>query len=143
VGAAVTLKENAVLTFQAWNTPVTVSSLAGCGRTSYGTITVTDRIECTAAEIFAGKHLTVDQNLTLADGVKITVTDPENLTAFRENGQATVIATPKDNKEITANGRVTLEFAGASEEDPARWQLSVGTKTIRLGYMSGTVLIVR
>lgn len=143
VGAAVTLKENTILTFRFGNTPVTVSSLAGCGKTSYGTITVTDRIECTAAEIFAGKHLTVDQNLTLEDGVTITVTDPENLTAYRENGLAIVVETPKDNKQITVKGRVTLEFAGASEEDPARWQLSVGTKAIRFGYMSGTVLIVR
>ena len=140
-GAGATIKEGAMLTFPKGNTPVTVPFLAGCGTTSYGTFTVTNRIECTAADIFAGKHLTVNQNLTLADGVKIVVTDPENLADYRRSRSATVCATLKN---LTCQGAVTLEFGGPCEtEQVEHWVVGVKSNSISLGFRNGTVIMFR
>ena len=139
-GAGATIKEGAMLSFPNENTPVTVPFLAGCGTTSYGTFTVTNRIECTADDIFAGKHLTVNQNLTLADGVKIVVTDPENLAKYRNSKAATVVAC---GKTITANGTVSLAFADGSDEKEELWCLAVKEREITLGYLNGTMIIFR
>jgi len=140
-GAGATIDEGAILTFQTADTPVTVPFLAGCGTTSYGTFTVTNRIECTADDIFAGKHLTVNQNLTLADGVKIVVTDPENLAKYRDSKSATVVAC---GKTITANGTVSLAFgAPCDTEDISAWNLQVKQNAITLGHCNGTVILFR
>ena len=139
-GAGATVKEGAILTFPNGSTPVTVPFLAGCGTTSYGTFTVTNRIECTADEVFAGKHLTVNQNLTLADGVKIVVTDPENLAKYRDSKPAAVVAC---GKTITANGTVSLAFADGSDEKEELWCLAVKEREITLGYLNGTMIIFR
>ena len=139
-GAGATVKEGAILMFPNGSTPVTVPFLAGCGTTSYGTFTVTNRIECTADDIFAGKHLTVNQNLTLADGVKIVVTDPENLAKYRNSKAATVVAC---GKTITANGTVSLAFADGSDEKEELWCLAVKEREITLGYLNGTMIIFR
>ena len=139
-GAGATVKEGAILTFPNGSTPVTVPFLAGCGTTSYGTFTVTNRIECTADEVFAGKHLTVNQNLTLADGVKVVVTDPENLAKYRDSKPAAVVAC---GKTITANGTVSLAFADGSDEKEELWCLAVKEREITLGYLNGTMIIFR
>ena len=139
-GAGATVKEGAILTFPNGSTPVTVPFLAGCGTTSYGTFTVTNRIECTADDVFAGKHLTVNQNLILADGVKVVVTDPENLAKYRNSKAATVVAC---GKTITANGTVSLAFADGSDEKEELWCLAVKEREITLGYLNGTMIIFR
>lgn len=140
-GAGATIKEGAMLTFPKSSTPVTVPFLAGCGTTSYGTFTVTNRIECTADDVFAGKHLTVNQNLFLADGVKIVVTDPENLAKYRDSKSAKVVAC---GKTITANGTVSLAFgAPCDTEDVSRWNLVVRQNAITLGPSNGTLIIFR
>ena len=140
-GAGATIKEGAMLTFPQSTTPVTVPFLAGCGTTSYGTFTVTNRIECTADDVFAGKHLTVNQNLFLADGVKIVVTDPENLAKYRKGKSVTVVAC---GKTITANGAVSLAFgAPCDTEDISTWNLQVKQNAITLGHCNGTAILFR
>jgi len=140
-GAGATIKEGAMLTFPQSTTPVTVPFLAGCGTTSYGTFTVTNRIECTADDVFAGKHLTVNQNLFLADGVKIVVTDPENLAKYRKGKSVTVVAC---GKTITANGAVSLAFGTPCDtEDISTWNLQVKQNAITLGHCNGTAILFR
>jgi len=139
-GAGATIKEGATLTFPKGGTPVTVPFLAGCGTTSYGTFTVTNRIECKAAEIFSGKHLTVNQRLTLADGVKIVVTDPENLAQYRHSGSAVVVNVLNG---LTCQGAVTLDFGDGSEEDVAQWHPSVKPNSLTLGFLNGTTILFR
>ena len=138
-GAGVTLKEGSTLTFQSRNVPVTVPFLAGCGTTSYGLFTVTNRIECSAAEIFAGKHLTVNQSLTLADGVRIVVTDPENLTQYRRSGSVDVVTA---GRGVTCQGSVSLAFgANGGMESPEMWSLTVKSNAIKLKYIRGMVVV--
>ena len=139
-GAGTTIKEGAILTFPSGSTPVTVPFLAGCGTTSYGTFTVTNKIECTAADIFSGKHLTVNQKLTLADGVKIVVTDPENLAQYRHGGSAVVVDVLKG---LTCQGVVALDFGDGGEEDVSQWNLSVKPKSLSLGFLNGTTILFR
>ena len=139
-GAGAIIKEGAMLTFPKGSTPVTVPFLAGCGTTSYGTFTVTNRIECTAADIFAGKHLTVNQKLTLADGVKIVVTDPENLAQYRRSGSAVVVNVLNG---LTCQGAVALDFGDGGEEDVSQWNLSVKSKSLSLGFLNGTTILFR
>ena len=139
-GAGVTIKEGAMLTFPSSNTRVTVPFLRGCGTTSYGYFTVTNRIECTAADIFSDKHLTVNQKLTLADGVKIVVTDPENLAQYRRGGSAVVVNVLNG---LTCQGAVALDFGDGGEEDVTQWNLSVKSKSLSLGFLNGTTILFR
>ena len=71
---------------------MTVPFLAGCGSVNRGYFTVTDRIECSADDLFAGKYLKIIQRLTLADGARIVITDPEKLPLYKKSGKATVVA---------------------------------------------------
>ena len=113
--------------------------LAGCGTTSYGLFTVTNRIECSAAEMFAGKHLTVNQSLTLADGVKIVVTDPENLTQYRRSGSVDVVTA---GRGVTCQGSVSLAFgANGGMESPEMWSLTVKSNAIKLKCIRGMVVV--
>ena len=140
-GAGVILKEGAMLTFLNSSTPVTVPFIRGCGTTSYGYYTVTNRIECTAEDIFAGKHLTVNQRLTLAQGATITILDPENLDNYRTAGPATVVSA---NGMLTCPDTISVAFAQPCATDsPQRWSVSVRGKSIVLGAKNGTVISVR
>lgn len=139
-GAGVTIKEGAMLTFPSSNMQVTVPFLRGCGTTSYGYFTVTNKIECTAADIFSGKHLTVNQKLTLADGVKIVITDPENLAQYRHSGSAVVVNVLNG---LTCQGAVALDFGDGGEEDVSQWNLSVKSKSLSLGFLNGTTILFR
>ena len=145
-GAGVTIKNGATLSFAAADTAVTVPFLAGCGSTSFGYFTVTNRIECTAEDIFAGRHLRIGRNITLADGVKIVVTDPENLAAYRNRGRAVVLegGTDAANYTLVCAGRLELDFGSESgAENVSRWSLRVADKRLTLGYVKGLQISVQ
>lgn len=147
-GAGLTICEGGTVTCPVWNTPVSVSVLRGCGATSYGHYTVTERIECRAVDVFEGKRLTIGQKLTLADGVKIVVTDPDALEACRDKGRVEVVALSENavatSKTITRAGAVSLAFADVeTTEEVNRWVLSVGTTRVTLSYRNGTTILVR
>ncbi len=109
-GAGAIIKEGAMLTFPKGSTPVTVPFLAGCGTT------------------------------TLADGVKIVVTDPENLAQYRRSGSAVVVNVLNG---LTCQGTVTLDFGDGGEEDVAQWNVSVKSKSLTLGFLNGTTILFR
>ena len=140
VGAGVTIANGATLTFPVMHTQVTVPFMAGSGTTSYGDFTVTDRIECSAADIFAGRHLTVDQNITLADGVKIVVTDPENLAQYR-NGNGAILLECK--KTLALPGNIELAFPEGSAENVERWRVVAKDNSILLKPVNGMMVIIR
>ena len=140
-GAGIILKEGTIFTVSNPSTPVTVPFIRGCGTTSYGYYTVTNQIECTAADIFAGKHLTVNQRLTLAEDATITILDPENLAEYRTAGAATVVEV---KGALTSPASVSLAFAQPCATDsPQRWSVSVRGNSIILGSKNGTVISVR
>ena len=141
-GAGVTVKEDGILSFASASTPVTVPFLAGCGSVNRGYFTVTDRIECSADDLFAGKYLKITQRLALADGARIVITDPEKLPLYKKSGKATVVACQEG--ALTRNGSVSLAFAedvGVTSVD--RWNLTFGSKSVTLGAINGTVFLFR
>ena len=139
-GAGITVKDGAMISFAAASTAVTVPFIAGCGSTSYGYFTVTNRIECTAEDIFAGRHLRIGRRISLADGVKIVLTDPENLSAYRNSGRAVVLEAGTDvaNDTLTCAGRLELDFGSeAGAESASRWSLRATNKQLTLGSVKG------
>ena len=140
-GAGITVSDGAVVSFRNADTPVSVPFLAGCGSSGNGAFTVTNRIECKAADIFAGKHLTVGCNLTLADGVKIVVTDPENLVSYRDRPAATVVSC---GGTLVAQGSLVVEFGAPCEtESLDLWRVRVKGNSVVLGHRKGMILTFR
>ncbi len=140
MGAGVTIANGATLTFEEMHTAVTVPFIAGAGATSYGDFTVTDRIECTAADIFEGRHLTVDQNITLVNGVKIVVTDPENLAQYRNGNGATLL---ECKKTLALLGNIELAFPEGSTENVERWRVVTKGNSILLKPVNGLMIVIR
>ena len=141
-GAGVTVKEDGVLSFASASTPVTVPFLAGCGSVNRGYFTVTDRIECSADDLFAGKYLKITQRLALADGARIVITDPEKLPLYKKSGKATVVACQEGT--LTLGGSVRLAFAedvAATSAD--RWKLTFSSKSVAVSAITGTMLTFR
>ena len=82
----------------------------------------------------------MNQKLTLADGVKIVVTDPENLARYRHGGSAVVVNVLNG---LTCQGAVALDFGDGGEEDVSQWNLSVKSKSLSLGFLNGTTILFR
>ena len=82
----------------------------------------------------------MNQRLTLADGVKIVVSDPENLAQYRHSGSAVVVNVLNG---LTCQGAVTLDFGDGSEEDVAQWHPSVKPNSLTLGFLNGTTILFR
>ena len=141
-GAGITLKsEDAIISFNEAGTPVAVPFFAGCGQANNGIFTVSDRIECRAEDVFSGRHLRFLQRLVLSDGVKIVVTDPENLVKYANASKVNVVEAAKG---VTCNGTVCLEFAGDdAAQHVGKWVLEVKDKSIALKARKGMVMVVR
>ena len=141
-GAGVTVNENGILSFASDSTPVTVPFLAGCGSISRGYFTVTDRIECSADDLFAGRYLKIAQRLALADGARIVITDPERLPLYKKSGKATVVACQKGT--LTLGGSVSLAFAeDAAATSANRWKLTFSDKSVTVSAIKGAMLTFR
>lgn len=69
--------------------PLTVSTLSGSGRVTGGNVIVTDALEASCEDLFAGKFFYVASGLVFENGAKFIVTDPENLNAYSDS-QGTV-----------------------------------------------------
>jgi autotransporter-associated beta strand protein len=146
VGAGIILKNGARISFRGEVTSVSVPFIAGWGSTSYGRITVSDRIECAADDIFAGNHLRVGHDLVLTDGVKIVITDPENLYKYHRSGKAVVLeaGVTGENRKLTCNSTPELVFGKeCATESVDRWKVRKSGNALTLDFMEGFVLSVR
>ena len=146
VGAGVILKNGARISFRGELTAVSVPFIAGWGSTSYGRITVSDRIECAADDIFAGNHLRVGHDLILSDGVKIVITDPEHLYKYHRSGKAVVLEAGVigENRKLTCNSTPDLVFGKeCATESVDRWKVRKSGNALTLDFMEGFVLSVR
>ena len=148
-GAGVAIAEGAILTFPEKHTSVSVPVMSGTGRTSYGDFTVTGRIECNTADLFSGKFLKVNEYLTLADGVKIKITDPENLIDYRKASRsATVLMAGAENENeakihLACQGAIALDFGEEYSSEAEAWRLVVNGNSIMLKPLTGLMLILR
>ena len=117
--------------------PLFLSSFGGAGSVPGCDITVTNSLRASCADLFAGKHADVDGNLTFEPGATFTITDPENLAAYKHCKAVTAFAA------LRVNGEPTLAFEG-KPTGSARWKLSrVNDTTYKFGPHIATVVVIR
>lgn len=117
--------------------PLCLSSFGGAGSVPGCDITVTNSLRASCADLFAGKHADVDGNLTFAPGATFTITDPENLAAYKHCKAVTAFAA------LGVYGEPTLAFEGRPTGS-ARWKLSrVNDTTYKFGPHIATVVVIR
>lgn len=139
VGSGLILGNGATVAFPAADTAVTVPFLEGYGRVSSGCVTVTDRIRCRAADLFAGKPLTIVQSLRLGENAVVEITDAANLALFENERLAELVSVGQD---MVVPANLKLEFSGGAA-DPGRWCLGVRGKSLLFGPRKGMFVIVR
>ncbi len=117
--------------------PLLLSSFAGAGRVPGCDITVANSLRATCEDLFAGKHAEFDGNLTFEPGATFTITDPENLVAYKRSRSVTAFAA------LHVNGEPTLSFEGKLAGS-TRWNLSrVNDTTFKFGPNVATVIVLR
>ena len=117
--------------------PLTLSSFAGAGRVPGCDITVTNSLRASCADLFAGKHADIDGNLTFAPGATFTITDPENLAAYKRC--TAVVAFSAQH----VNGEPALAFEG-KPAGSTKWKLRRKSDCEYVfGADIGTVVVLR
>ena len=117
--------------------PLFLSSFGGAGSVPGCDITVTNSLRASCADLFAGKHADVDGNLTFAPGATFTITDPENLAAYKHCKAVTAFAA------LRVNGEPTLAFEGKLAGS-TKWKLRRKSDCEYLfGADVGTVVVIR
>ena len=116
---------------------ITVSTFTGAGSVTQGAVTVTNAVRATCAELFANKHATFGGNLTFAEGATFTITDPENLEAYKQQGSVTAFTA------AAVNGTPTLAFEGEAPQG-VKWSLfKKDAGTYNFGAVIGTMFLLR
>lgn len=119
----------------------TVPSIEGFGTvtmTGSGVVTVTDELRLSCADVFGeGRTLAVGR-LRFAEGAKLVVTDPENLSAYADRDKAAFLTS-------TAKLEGSVPTLALDTAAYGRWtcRKSADGKSLRFGSAKGTLLIVR
>ena len=117
--------------------PLFLSSFGGAGSVPGCDITVTNSLRASCADLFAGKHADVDGNLTFAPGATFTITDPENLAAYKHCKTVTAFAA------LRVNGEPTLAFEG-KPAGSTKWKLRrKSDREYLFGADVGMVVVIR
>ncbi len=117
--------------------PLFLSSFGGAGSVPGCDITVTNSLRASCADLFAGKHADVDGNLTFEPGATFTITDPENLAAYKHCKAVTAFAA------LRVNGEPTLAFEG-KPAGSTKWKLRRKSDCEYVfGADIGTVVVLR
>ncbi len=119
----------------------TVPSIEGFGTVTMdgsGSVTVTDELRLSCADLFGeGRTLAVGR-LRFAEGAKLVVTDPENLSAYAGRDKAAFLSSAaKLEGPVPALALDTAAYG--------RWvcRKSADGKSLRFGPAKGTLLIIR
>ena len=122
---------------------VTVSTFAGAGTVSNGSVTVTSAVRATCVDLFAGKAATFLNNLTFADGAVFEITDAENLETYKDAGRTVALTAGGTISRVPAV-RLTTS-AGAPAIVSGTWSLrtTIGGKALRFGRDKGIVFSLR
>ena len=116
---------------------ITVSTFTGAGNVARGSVTVTNAVRASCADIFAGKYAAFSSNLTFKAGATFTITDPENLSAYAHSGTKPAFTAS------TVNGTPELAFEGEPPQG-VKWALfKKSAGTYNFGAIVGTMLLVR
>lgn len=117
--------------------PLFLSSFGGAGSVPGCDITVTNSLRASCADLFAGRYSDVDGNLTFLPGATFTITDPENLAAYKRCKAAVAFSA------LHVNGEPTLAFEG-KPTGSARWTLSrLDDSSFKFGPNIATVIVLR
>ena len=115
--------------------PLTATTLSGCGRVTGGNVTVTGSILASSADLFAGRHLSIEGALAITDGTRFVVTDPENLEAHAEGRGAVAITA------ASIAGMPVLDVGSASAA--RRWALHARGNTLVISPVNAFVMVIR
>ncbi len=116
---------------------ITVSTFTGAGQVTNGAVTVTNAVRASCAELFAGKYATFAGNLTFAPGATFTITDPENLEAYKQQGSVAAFTA------AAVNGTPRLAFEGGAPQG-VKWSLfKKSDTTYNFGAVIGTFLLLK
>ena len=122
---------------------ITVSTFAGAGTVTNGSVTVTNAVRATCADLFAGKAACFASNLTFADGAVFEITDAENLETYKDAGRIVALRTSntissKPQLRLTASAGVPATVGGS-------WslRLSADGKSLKFGRDKGMLIMVK
>ena len=119
------------------NGSIAVSTFTGAGTVSNGTVTVTNAVRATCAELFANKHATFAKNLTFAEGAVFEITDPENLETYKNEGSVTAFTAA--SVVGTPTLRIPDDYTGST-----KWALfKSGAGSYKFGPIIGTMILLK
>ena len=134
--SAVRVESGATLQFASVR-PTSLSTFTGAGSVTGCDITVTNAVRASCAELFAKKHATFSGNLTFAPGATFTITDPENLEAYKRQGSVAAFTA------TAVNGTPTLAFEGEAPQG-VKWSLfKKDAGTYNFGAVIGTMILLK
>ena len=122
---------------------ITVSTFAGAGTVSNGSVTVVSAIRATCADLFAGKAATFRNNLSFADGAVFEITDAENLETYKDASKVVALTAGGTISRVPSVRFTTSTGASAVVNGAWSLRLSADGKSLRFGRDKGMVISVR
>ena len=122
---------------------VTVSTFAGAGTVTNGSVTVTNAVRATCADLFAGKAAFFANDLTFADGAVFEITDAENLPTYADAGRAIALSAGGDISRVPAVRLTTSAGAPAVTGDSWSLRRTANGKSLKFGRDIGMMLLLR
>ena len=122
---------------------ITVSTFTGAGTVTNGSVTVTNAVRATCADLFAGKAAFFANNLTFADGAVLEITDAENLETYKDASRVVALAADGTISRVPSVRFTTSTGAPAVVNGAWSLRLSADGKTFRFGRDKGMVISVR
>ena len=122
---------------------ITVSTFAGAGAVTNGSVTVTNAVRATCADLFAGKAAFFANDLTFAEGAVFEITDAENLPTYADAGRAIALSAGGDISRVPAVRLTTSAGAPVVTADSWSLRMAANGKSLKFGRDKGTVILLR
>ena len=114
----------------------TLKSIEGYGAiTGSGGVTVTNELRVSCADIFGANRSIAAQKVTLADGVRLVVTDPENLDSYKSAGQVAFLTA---STSLSGNAPAT-----ALSAEYGAWSCVKVGNSLKFGVPRGTMILFK
>ena len=111
----------------------TLKSIEGYGTIAgTGGVTVTNELRISCADLFGENRSITAQKVTLGSGVKLVVTDPENLDSYKSAGQVTFLTATTSLSGDAPTPTLGPEYGG--------WQCIKSGNSLKFGIPSGTII---
>ena len=112
----------------------TLKSIEGYGAiTGSGGVTVTNELRVSCADLFGANRSIAAQKVTLADGVRLVVTDPENLDSYKAAGQVAFLTA---STALSGNAPTPVLSA-----EYGAWSCVKVGNSLKFGIPSGTIIL--